>query len=72
MTEILSWNQRIGQLAGARPDKTATAFIPHAGEHRRVSWRELEETAIQNRALDEGLPAKMQSRPDLQARFHRD
>ena len=43
MSKILSWNQRISQLAASHPDKPAIIFIPLAGEHRRISWRELDE-----------------------------
>lgn len=45
MTKILSWNQRIDQLADAHPDKPAIIFIPVAGEHRRISWRELDKNS---------------------------
>ncbi len=44
MSKILSWNQRIGALSAAHPDKPAIIFIPVAGEQRHISWRELDET----------------------------
>lgn len=59
MSKILSWNQRIGALSAAHPDKSAIVFIPLAGDHRHVSWRELDEATnriarwMASRGIDE-------------------
>ena len=45
MSKGLSRSQRIGQLVKAHPDKPAITFIPIAGEHLRISRRELDETS---------------------------
>src|SRR4051794_29510067 len=42
MPALMSFGRRLSMLADEHPDQPAIIFVPHEGNERRVSWRELD------------------------------